>query len=122
MNAKLNEWQPELVELVSSVIGIGKRATADLIISIQGFKHTYSHQQLISFTGLCSKEYTSGSSVRGKVRICKFGNSKLRNTLYMRALNAEIIELILIKKTIPIIRMVFKLIIYGLLFLNNHKL
>lgn len=90
LNAKLNEWQPELVELVSSVIGIGKRATADLIISTQGFKHTYSYQQLISFTGLCPKEYSSGSSVRGKVRICKFGNSKLRNTLYMCALNAKV--------------------------------
>ena len=88
LSVQLKEWQPKLVDLVSSVIGIGKRATAYLIIGTQGFKHTESYQQLISFTGLSPKEYTSGSSVRGKVRINKMGKSKLRNTLYMCALGA----------------------------------
>ncbi len=88
LSEKLKEWHPELVELVSSVTGIGKRATAHLIIATQGFKHTESYQQLISFAGLSPREYSSGSSVRGKVRIYKIGKSKLRNTLYMCALGA----------------------------------
>ena len=86
---KLEAWQPELVKQVKSVVGIGKRATAILIVTTQGFKHTETYQQLISYAGLSPKEYSSGSSIRGKVRICKQGGSLLRHTLYMCALNAK---------------------------------
>ncbi len=86
---KLEAWQPELVKQVRSVVGIGKRATAILIVTTQGFKHTETYQQLISYAGLSPKEYSSGSSIRGKVRICKQGGSLLRHTLYMCALNAK---------------------------------
>jgi transposase len=89
LNQKLIIWQPKLVELLSSITGIGKRATSILIISTQGFKHTGSYQQLISFAGLSPKEYSSGTSIRGKVRICKQGGGKLRHILYMCALNAK---------------------------------
>lgn len=86
---KLEAWQPEQVKQVRSVVGIGKRATAILIVSTQGFKYTETYQQLISYAGLSPKEYSSGSSIRGKVRICKQGGSHLRHTLYMCALNAK---------------------------------
>ena len=85
---KLEAWQPDLVKQVRSVVGIGKRATAILVVTTQGFKHTESYQQLISYAGLSPKEYSSGS-IRGKVRICKQGGSLLRHTLYMCALNAK---------------------------------
>jgi len=86
---KLQAWQPALVQQVRSVVGIGKRATAILIVTTKGFKNTQSYQQLISYAGLSPKEYSSGSSIRGKVRICKQGGSLLRHTLYMCALNAK---------------------------------
>ena len=86
---KLEAWQPELVKQVRSVVGIGKRATAILIVSTQAFAHTDTYQQLISYAGLSPKEYSSGSSIRGRVRICKQGGSLLRHTLYMCALNAK---------------------------------
>ena len=86
---KLSKWQPDLVKLVSSITGIGKRATSLLIVSTQGFKTTETYQQLISYAGLSPKEYSSGTSIRGKVRICKMGGSHLRHTLYMCALNAK---------------------------------
>lgn len=86
---KLEAWQPALVKQVRSVVGIGKRATAILIVATQGFKHTETYQQLISYAGLSPKEYSSGSSIKGKVRICKQGGSLLRHTLYMCALNAK---------------------------------
>lgn len=86
---KLEAWQPEMVKRVRSVVGIGKRATAILMVSTQGFKPTDTYQQLISYAGLSPKEYSSGSSIRGKVRICKQGGSLLRHTLYMCALNAK---------------------------------
>ena len=86
---KLEAWQPAMVKQVRSVVGIGKRATAILIVTTQGFKHTQTYQQLISYAGLSPKEYSSGTSIRGKVRICKQGGSLLRHTLYMCALNAK---------------------------------
>ena len=86
---KLEAWQPVLVKQVRSVVGIGKRATAILVVSTQAFAHTETYQQLISYAGLSPKEYSSGSSIRGRVRICKQGGSLLRHTLYMCALNAK---------------------------------
>jgi transposase len=89
LDTKLKEWHPEMVELVSSITGIGKRATAQLIVSTQGFKTTESYQQLISYAGLSPREYSSGTSIKGKTRICKNGGGHLRHTLYMCALNAK---------------------------------
>lgn len=89
LDKKLKLWQPDLVKKVQSVKGIGKRATAILIVFTQAFKHTDSYQQLISYAGLSPKEYTSGKSIRGKVRISKIGGKQLRKTLYMCALNAK---------------------------------
>ena len=60
-----------------------------LIVFTQGFKHTHTYQQLISYAGLSPKEFTSGKSIRGKVRISKIGGKQLRHTLYMCALNAK---------------------------------
>jgi transposase len=59
-----------------------------LIIFTQGFKHTHSHRQLISFAGLSPTEYSSGTSIQGKPRICKRGGKPLRDVLYMCAMNA----------------------------------
>ena len=49
---KLEQWQPNLVKQVRSVVGIGKRATAILIVTTQGFRHTESYQQLISYAAV----------------------------------------------------------------------
>lgn len=84
----LQRWQPEQLKNISSVKGIGKRAAAMLIIFTQGFKHTYSHRQLISFAGLSPTEYSSGTSIQGKPKICKRGGKPLRDVLYMCAMNA----------------------------------
>lgn len=84
----LQAWQPEQLKNISSVKGIGKRAAAMLIVFTQGFKHTHSHRQLISFAGLSPTEYSSGTSIQGKPKICKRGGKQLRDVLYMCAMNA----------------------------------
>ncbi len=48
-----------------------------------------SYKQLISYAGLSPVEYSSGSRIRGKTRICKQGGKQIRNILYMCALNAK---------------------------------
>lgn len=88
LQQKLSEWQPALVKQVSSVMAIGKRATAELIVYTQGFKDMQNYRQLISYAGLSPREFSSGSSIRGRSKICKQGGKTLRNILYMCSLNA----------------------------------
>jgi|KBSMisStandDraft_5_1062788.scaffolds.fasta_scaffold15687_3 transposase len=88
LEALLQKWQPAQLKSVSSIKGIGKRATAMLIVFTQGFKNTHSHRQLISFAGLSPTEYSSGSSIQGKPRIYKRGGKNLRDVLYMCSMNA----------------------------------
>lgn len=84
----LEQWHPEQLKSVSSVKGIGKRASALLIVFTQGFKYTENHRQLISFAGLAPTQYSSGSSIQGKPRIYKRGGKNLRDVLYMCSMNA----------------------------------
>ena len=88
--AKLKEWQPELVELVSSVVGIGKRASTEIIIHTNGFENIENYRELISFFGLAPIENSSGSSIKGRTKICKQGGGKIRSILYMCAMNAMV--------------------------------
>jgi len=88
LEALLQQWQPRQLKSISSIKGIGKRATAMLIIFTQGFKNTHNHRQLISFAGLSPTEYSSGTSIHAKSRIAKRGGKPLRDVLYMCAMNA----------------------------------
>ena len=88
LQEKLVEWEGETLKLVQSVKGIGNRASAELIIYTKGFKDMNSYKQLISYAGLSPTQYQSGTSIKGRVRICKQGGKQLRNILYMCALNA----------------------------------
>jgi transposase len=88
LEVTLNQWQPDQLKSLRSIKGIGKRATAMLIVFTQGFKFTNSHRQLISFAGLSPSEYTSGTSIQGKSRIYKKGGKNLRDVLYMCSMNA----------------------------------
>jgi transposase len=78
LEAVLQQWQPAQLKSVGSIKGIGKRATAMLIVFTQGFKNTHNHRQLISFAGMAPTEYSSGSSIHGKPRIYKKGGKALR--------------------------------------------
>lgn len=88
LESLLQTWQPLQFKNISSVKGLGKRATAMLIIFTQGFKNTRNHRQLISFAGLSPTEYSSGTSIQGKSSICKRGGKQIRDVLYMCAMNA----------------------------------
>ena len=85
----LKQWQPDQYKSINSIKGLGKRATALLIIFTQGFKHTKNHRQLISFAGLSPTEYSSGTSIKGSNKIYKKGGKIIRDVLYMCAMNAK---------------------------------
>lgn len=59
-----------------------------LLILTDGFNRFQSASELCSYAGLTLVIRTSGSSVRGKSRISKMGNQKLRNLLFLCSFNA----------------------------------
>ena len=87
LEIQLAQWQPAQLKNVGSIKGIGKRATAMLIVFTQGFKYTHN-RQLISFAGLAPSEYSSGTSIHGKSGINKRGGKNLRDVLYRCSMNA----------------------------------
>lgn len=80
--------QTHLVELISSIVGVGK-ATAEICVGLYGdFKCFDSSKAFVKFIGLSPSEYSSGATVRGKNGITKKGNSKIRSQLFNCARSA----------------------------------
>ena len=88
LQQRLQKWQGAQVRSLTSIPGLGKRAVALLIIYTDGFTKIQNHRQLIALAGMAPREYTSGTSIRGKKGICKMGNGRLRSVLYMCSLSA----------------------------------
>jgi transposase len=77
-----------MVELITSIPGIGPVTAAVVIAETNGFELISSKKQLTSYAGLDVKEKESGTSVKGKSRISKRGNRYLRKVMYMPAMAA----------------------------------
>lgn len=77
-----NEHKSMLKNL-TSIPGIGKKTAVALIVATGGFTRFDSHKKLSSYLGLCPRIFESGSSVRGRSRICKLGMVRIRKFLYM---------------------------------------
>jgi len=87
--ADLIEQNPNLKqkkELLASIPGIGK-ATIPVILAELDNLEKFNHvRELVAFIGLAPKETLSGSSIKGKPRLCKVGHARFRKALYMPAL------------------------------------
>jgi transposase len=81
------EYQQTLTK-VQSIPGLGRKTAIMLIVSTDGFKRFENASQVCSFAGLTPVIRQSGTSIRGKARISKTGNAKLRNLLFMCSLTA----------------------------------
>jgi len=87
--ADLIDRNPDLKrkkDLLASIPGIGKATIAAILAELndlEKFKHV---GELVAFIGLAPKETQSGSSIKGKPRLCKTGHARLRKALYMPAL------------------------------------
>jgi transposase len=80
-------WQRELT-LLKSIPGIGNKTAVFLIVATDGFSKFDNASKLCSYLGTTPIIKRSGSSVRGRSRISKMGNRKLRNLLFMCAMSA----------------------------------
>ena len=74
--------------LLRSIPGIGLKTALFLIVITDGFKKFETASQLCSYVGITPTIRESGSSVRGRSRISKVGNKKLRNLLFLCAFSA----------------------------------
>ena len=67
---------------------MGRKTSMMLIVLTDGFNRFDNAKQLCCYSGLTPTIRQSGSSVRGKSRISKVGNRKLRNLLFMCSFTA----------------------------------
>ena len=87
--ADLMDRNPDLKRkrnLLASIPGIGKTTIATLLAELDDLEKFRHVRELVAFIGLAPKETLSGSSIKGKPRLCKIGHARLRKALYMPAL------------------------------------
>ena len=80
---KVQQRYPEQLPLLCSIPGIGRKTAALLLVFANGFTQVQNYRQLIAKAGLCPREFSSGTSVRGQARITKLGGGLIRSKLYM---------------------------------------
>lgn len=76
------------VALLCTIPGVANQSAVKLLAYGQNWLTERSAKALTAHAGLAPHHHQSGSSVRGKSRIDKRGNPKLRKTLFMPALVA----------------------------------
>ena len=84
----VKQEQQEQLTLLKSIPGMGVKTALFLIVLTDGFNKFDNARQLCSYVGITPTIRQSGSSVRGKSRISKVGNRKLRNLLFLCAFSA----------------------------------
>jgi transposase len=72
-------------KLLNSIPGIANRTAARVLAQLSG-KDFQSARQMAAYAGLTPRENTSGTSLKGKTRLSKQGNGKLRHALYLPAM------------------------------------
>lgn len=73
-------------ELLDSIPGIGKATIPHILAELDDLDKFNHVREMVAFIGLAPKETLSGSSMKGKPRLCKIGHARLRKALYMPAL------------------------------------
>lgn len=77
----VKDTHKDLFTRITTIPGIGRKTAIMLIVLTGGFERFSSASELCSYAGLTPMIRQSGSSVKGRPRISKMGNQKLRNLL-----------------------------------------
>ena len=75
-------------DLLQSIPGIGEATIAQILACVGGAEHFKNARKLAAFLGLTPRQHLSGSSVRGRARLSKTGNARLRKAFFMPAMVA----------------------------------
>ena len=78
----------ELLTRLESIPGLGRKTSLMLIVLTDGFNRFETASALCCYSGLTPTIRQSGSSIKGRPRISKMGNPKLRNLLFMCSFTA----------------------------------
>ena len=84
----VKDHQQSQLTLLKSIPGMGVKTAIMLIVMTDGFNRFENSKQLCSYAGITPIIRESGSSVRGRSRISKMGNQKLRNLLFLYSFSA----------------------------------
>lgn len=82
-------FHQDLFARLQTIKGIGKRAAMTLILITDGFTRFANSKQVCAYVGLSPRIFESGTSVKGKAKICKMGMSRMRKLLYLCAMRAR---------------------------------
>jgi len=83
------KWLEEKIKNVVTIQGVGVITAAIVVAETQGFKLITNVKQLASYAGYDVVERQSGTSIKGRTRISKKGNSRIRAALFFPALVAS---------------------------------
>lgn len=83
-----NEHLRRQFAYVCSINGVGLMTAATVVSEADGFNMVRNVRQLVSYAGYDVVEKQSGTSVKGKSRISKKGNTYIRRALYFPAITA----------------------------------
>ena len=78
----------DLLTRLESIPGLGRKTSLMLIVLTDGFTRFETASALCCYSGLTPTIRESGSSIKGRPRISKMGNPKLRNLLFMCSFTA----------------------------------
>ena len=77
-----------LFEIITSVKGVGAVVGAEIIVATNEFKNFDNPKKFACYAGLAPFEYSSGSSIKRRVRISKNANMTIKKLIHMSAICA----------------------------------
>lgn len=77
-----------LFSIITSVGGVGKVTATEIIITTNEFKDINDPAKFACYAGVAPFEHSSGSSIRGRSRVSKMANKKIKTLLHMAAMVA----------------------------------
>lgn len=89
MLAIIEKHHQKQYKQLMTIPGIGPKTALGLIVLSGGFSKFENAKQLCSYVGLSPRIFESGTSVKGRSRICKMGMSRIRAMLYVCAWSAK---------------------------------
>ena len=75
-------------ELLDSIPGIAETTAARILAEMIDITQYKSARQVAAYAGLVPRERQSGTSLKGRARLSKIGNARLRHALYFPAITA----------------------------------
>jgi transposase len=75
-------------DLLTSIPGIGETTAGSILSEIPHIDRFESAKAIAAYAGLSPRDRRSGTSIHGRPRLCKTGNSRIRKALYLPALVA----------------------------------